>query len=138
MLFLLPQTDYYSPQVMSYVAILRNEAGSLPAEYADEVKESSKNIAKIIIEMSEKDVETALVAPDIPGLPIFETASQSSTQQPSAAASQAPIPDEGLKVASEYEVPKAVTRTSSTCAVPPAPAPHTGDKRRWEEVNLLL
>lgn len=129
MLFLPPKTKHYLPQMMSYVAILRHQAGSLPAECVDEVKGSPKNIAKIIIEMSEKNVETALVTPDIPGLPIYETASQPSTQQPSeAAASQAPIPDECPEVASEQEAPKACT----------VPTPHTGDKRRWEEVNLLL
>ncbi|KAF8442632.1 hypothetical protein BGX38DRAFT_777949 [Terfezia claveryi] len=134
MLFLPPQIKHYSPLVMSYVAILRHQAGSLPAECADEVKASSKNIAKIIIEMSENDVETELVTPDIPALPIYETASQSSTIQPSeAAASQAPIPDEFSKVALEQEAPKAVSRTSSTCALPPTP--HTGDKRRWEETS---
>lgn len=133
MLFLPPQIKHYSPLVMSYVAILRHQAGSLPAECADEVKESSKNIAKIIIEMSENDVETKLVTPDIPALPIYETASQSSTIQPSAAAPQAPIPDEFSKVALEQEAPKTVSRTSSTCGLPPAP--HIGDKRRWEETS---
>jgi len=137
MLFLPLQIKHYLPQVISYVAILRHLAGSLPAEYADEIQESPKNIAKIIIEVSEKDVETALVTPDIPGLPIYETASQSSTQRPSeAAALQTPMPDEGLKVAPEHGATKIVLRTSSTGAVPPTT--QAGGKRRWEEVNLLL
>ncbi|KAF8425572.1 hypothetical protein EV426DRAFT_51766 [Tirmania nivea] len=100
MLFLPPQTKYYLPQVMSYVAILRHQAGSLPAERADEVKASPKNIAKIIIEMSEKDVETALVTVDIPGLPIYEAASQSSTQQPL----EATLPE--VQVAGTEELPE--------------------------------
>lgn len=143
MLFLPPQTEHYLSQVISYVAILRHQAGSLPEEYADEVKESPKNIAKIITEMSAKDVETAFVTSDIPGLPIYETASQSSTQQPPDEAPShtpippiPPIPDESPKVAPEQEASKAASRTSSTCTIPPAP--HAGDKRRWEEVNLLL
>lgn len=125
-LFLPSRSSIHLPQLMSYVAILRHQAGTLPAAYNDELKTVPKDIAKIIIKMSEtfdSDVDDTLVTLDIPGLPIFETESRKSTQQP--------LLPTALQNSSLNE-----TSNLSVSVIPLVP--HIGEKRRWEEVKIRL
>ena len=127
-LFLPPKSSHYLDQLISYAAILREQAGSLPEMYLENFKSIPTDIAKTVIHTAKPGMVTEFKIPNVPGLPIYETASQQSLKQPSAASSQS----------SEHPsiVPPSTTPAlATTHAAAVAPAQHAGEKRRWEEVE---
>ncbi|KAI5799170.1 hypothetical protein DFH27DRAFT_86565 [Peziza echinospora] len=111
----------YLNQLMSFVAILRDQAGVLPSSITGNATTDALDMAKSIIRMSEAGGET-LQLPEIPALPLYEPASQTSSQQTSVLASQA------------SEAPVARTQPVKPVAVDSQPIQHAGEKRRWQEV----
>ena len=129
-LFLPSQSKHYLPQLMSYVAILRHQAGSLPAAYTDELKSIPKKLAKFVSETLGPGSDSPLEFPSIPGLPIYETEDLPSCNQ---------IPSTVLLSSTTGSVdrhPPSEVDTVSSGSL--ASGQHAGDKRRWDEVNLRL
>lgn len=126
-LFLPSQTKHYLPQLMSYVAILRHQAGSLPAPYTDELKSIPKKLAKFVSETLEPGSDSPLEIPNIPSLPIFETEDLSSCKQISNTE-----PLDSTTSSLNRHPPLEVDTVSSGSLTS---GQHAGDKRRWDEVT---
>lgn len=126
-LFLPSQKNHYLPQLMSYVAILRHQAGSLPAAYTDELKSIPKKLAKFVGETFEPGSDLTLEIPSIPGLPIYEVEDLLSCKAIPCTVSLGSTT--GVNRHPHLEV-DAASPGSLT------PGQHAGDKRRWDEVIL--
>ncbi|KAF8460671.1 class II histone deacetylase complex subunits 2 and 3-domain-containing protein [Kalaharituber pfeilii] len=162
-LFLPSSSEHYLPQLMSYVAILRHQAGNLPDSYAEESKTAPRDIARTIIETIETGAITKVSIPNVPTLPIFDTPSQTSSQKspvisplqtslpPHITSSHPPTVVSRVFETSQSEptsqdiaaspeplvsnpsVPVA-TQNSAPSQTTAQPPQHAGEKRRWTEI----